>query len=34
MKVFLSGIEGGDSIPVITQLLDEGKKLKYNLTSF
>lgn len=34
MKIFLSGIEGGDSIPVITKLLDEGVKLKYNLTSF
>ena len=34
MKIFLSGIEGGDSIPVITEMLNEGKKLKYNLTSF
>ena len=34
MKIFLSGIEGGDSIPVITDMLNEGIKLKYNLTSF
>jgi hypothetical protein len=34
MKIFLSGVEGGDALPVINKLLDEGKQLNWNLMSF
>lgn len=34
MKIFLSGVEGGDGYPILSKMIDEGKKLKWNLMSF
>jgi hypothetical protein len=34
MKIFLSGVEGGDSIPVIQELMNKGYTFHYNLMSF
>lgn len=34
MKIFLSGCEGGDSIPVLQAMMDEGIRFNYSLISF
>lgn len=34
MKIFLSGVEGGEGCPILEQMMNEGIKFKYNLMSY